>query len=206
MAVAAIVLSYLLGSIPFGLVIGRLFKGVDVRKYGSGKTGATNVLRTAGKFPALLVLFGDLGKGVGAVFLTRLLLPDNMGVAAGAALACMVGHNWPVFARFRGGRGVTTYFGGLLALSWLGAVTGGAATVATIALTRFVSLGSMVGALVTVGVVGYLASRADLARAPFVYTTAGTLMLIVLHRDNIVRLVSGTERKLGRRVNVAGEK
>ncbi|MBI4289176.1 MAG: glycerol-3-phosphate 1-O-acyltransferase PlsY [Chloroflexi bacterium] len=201
-AIAAIILSYLLGSIPVGLLVGRLFKGVDVRKYGSGKTGATNVMRTAGVLPGVLALLGDLGKAVGAVYLARLVSADNTLVAAGAALACVAGHNWPVFARFHGGRGVTTYFGGLLALTWPGAVIGGVAFVATVALTRYVSLGSLIGSLVSFGAVAYFIDRADPPLGPFIYSAVGTTLLWVLHRDNIVRLIRGKERKLGQRVEV----
>ena len=202
LVVLDLVLGYLLGSIPFGLIIGRLFKGVDVRKYGSGKTGATNVMRTAGVLPGILVLVGDLGKGWISVFLAKVISQGDERVVAGAALLCMIGHNWPVFARFRGGRGVTTYFGGLLALSWIGAAIGGLATVATIALTRYVSLGSLVGSLGSAGVMAYLVRHGNLPLAYFVYASIGVIMLVVLHRDNIKRLAAGRERKLGQRVEL----
>jgi len=197
-----IVLGYLIGSIPFGLIVGRLFKGVDVRKYGSGKTGATNVMRTAGVLPGILVLVGDLGKGAIAVILAKAILPENEPIAGAAALSCMSGHNWPVFARFRGGRGVTTYFGGLVALSWMGAIIGGVVTVAVIAFTRYVSLGSMVGSLVSAGVIAFLVVRGNVPMAFLIYAATGAVMLIVLHRDNIGRLASGKERKFGQRVEL----
>ena len=197
-----IVLGYLLGSIPSGLIIGRLFKGVDVRKYGSGKTGATNVMRTAGVLPGILVLVGDVGKGVIAVIIAKAILPTNGPIAAGAALACIIGHNWPVFARFRGGRGVTTYFGGLVALSWMGAVIGAVTTIAVIALSRYVSLGSLVGSLVGAGAVAYLVSRGDVPLEYLIYAATGAIMLLVLHRDNIKRLIARKERKLGQRVEL----
>lgn len=202
LVVLALVLGYLLGSIPFGLIIGRLFKGVDVRKYGSGKTGATNVMRTAGVLAGILVFVGDLGKGLISVFLAKAISQGDERVAAGAALVCIIGHNWPVFARFRGGRGVTTYLGGLVALSWIGGVIGGLAAIATIALTRYVSLGSLIGSLVSAGVIAYLVRHNDLHPAYFVYTSIGVIMLLVLHRDNIRRLATGRERKLGHRVEL----
>ena len=109
-------LAYLLGSVPFGLIAGRLVANVDVRDYGSGKIGMTNVLRTSGKTAAAVVLLLDMGKGVLAVFIARLFF-DSYGAEAAAALAVLFGHNWPVFIKFRGGRGTASGWGGLLILS-----------------------------------------------------------------------------------------
>ena len=103
-------IGYLLGAIPFGLILGKLFRGVDVREYGSGKTGMTNVMRTAGVLPALLSLALDMGKAVLAVVLARAFF-DSRGAEAAAAIAAVMGHNWPVFVGFRGGRGTAPGWG-----------------------------------------------------------------------------------------------
>src|SRR5262245_54592739 len=111
-----IALGYLLGSVPVGLVVGWIWLRRDIRDSGSGKTGTTNVLRTAGRFPAALVVIGDVSKGAIPALVGQFLW-DDTGVAAAGAAAAIVGHIWPVFAGFRGGRGVATAFGGILALA-----------------------------------------------------------------------------------------
>ncbi|MBI4297598.1 MAG: glycerol-3-phosphate 1-O-acyltransferase PlsY [Chloroflexi bacterium] len=193
--VGVIVLGYFLGSVSFGAVLGRL-KGVDVRRYGSGRTGVTNVLRTLGGKVAAAVFIGDLAKGVGAVLLARYLVGSDVA-QVGAGLAALAGHNWPVFLGFRGGRGVTTGLGGLLALSWPVALMGLGVWLAIIALTRYVSLGSVLGSVVVgAGLVGW--SLAGWAPIPYIAYGLGAAALIVFqHRDNISRLLAGTERKLG---------
>jgi glycerol-3-phosphate acyltransferase PlsY len=118
---ANIALGYLLGSVPFGLIVGYLFVGRDVRATGSGKTGTTNVLRTAGRAAAAIVMACDIAKGVIPGLVGRYIFDDD-GVAAAGAAAAIVGHVWPLFAGFRGGRGVATAFGGMLGLSPLLAI------------------------------------------------------------------------------------
>ena len=187
---------YLLGALPFGLMLGRLFKGVDVREYGSGKTGMTNVMRTAGVPAALLSLALDMGKAVLGVALARYFF-DSPGVDAAVAIAVLVGHNWSVFIGFRGGRGTAPGWAGLIILSpWAGLV----ATLVglpTVALSRYVSLGSILG---TLSGVLTLAILIALGRAPveyLAYVIIGAALVIGLHKDNIQRLISGQERKLG---------
>ena len=201
--VAVVIIGYLLGSIPFGLIVGRLSGKGDIREYGSGKTGATNVLRTAGRKAAVLVVTLDLGKGVVAVVLARLIVGDNYLVPPGAAaLAAMAGHIWPVFLKFRGGRGVATFFGGAAALSPVAAAFGGVVLLAGVGLTRFASVGSIAGAIGTCAILVPLTILSGYPVAYLVYALIGAVLVIVMHRDNIGRLVSGTERKIGEKVVV----
>ena len=205
---AAVVVGYLLGSIPSGTLIGKRVAKVDVRQYGSGKTGATNVLRTAGRKAAAMVIVLDILKGVLAVVFAGLIVSRDylvvgdfgLGVITAqclAALAAMAGHNWSVFLRFRGGRGVATFFGGLIALCPVVALFGGEVIIIGVGLSRFASLGSIAGA---VGAYTILVPLTILNGFPIeylVYALIGTVAIIVMHRDNIVRLISGRERKLG---------
>jgi glycerol-3-phosphate acyltransferase PlsY len=194
--VAVIFLGYLIGAIPFGLVVGKLTRGVDVREYGSGKMGATNVLRTLGAKVGVLVFAADLAKGAAAVLLSKAIL-DTHAAAVAAAITAIVGHNWPVYVRFWGGRGVTTALGGLSALAPLVAAGCLGIGVVIIAWSRYVSLGSMAGALSGAII---MASLVALDRQPvefLVYALIASCLIIFQHRDNIARLRSGTERRLG---------
>jgi len=196
--VAVVIVSYLIGSIPCGLIAGKL-RGVDVREYGSGKTGATNILRTVGVGAGVIVLACDLAKGVVAVLVARFVLHSPISEMV-AALMAIVGHNWPVYARFRGGRGVSTGLGGLLAMSPL--VTLGSAVVGVVAigLSRYVSLGSVLGAATALLL---MLSFTILRWEPWpylIYTLVAAPLIILQHRDNIARIWAGTERKLGQGV------
>lgn len=193
----AVVCGYVLGSIPVGLIVTRLAGGVDVRDYGSGKTGFTNSLRVLGFKRAAPVFAGDFAKGLAAVLLP-LLWTDEPWARAAAGLAAIVGHAWPVFAGFRGGRGVLAGSGALLGLQPLGAVVVVPVFILCVALTRYISLGSILSAasaaLVFVGL-------AALGETPWPYAAAavsGGALVIALHHDNIGRLLAGTERKLGK--------
>ncbi len=208
---AVVILGYLLGSIPFGLLIGRRSAKVDVRQYGSGKTGATNVLRTAGKKAAALVAIVDVSKGVMAVVFAGLIVRDDYLVVGGfglgilvaqvlAALAAILGHNFPVFLKFKGGRGVATFFGGLIALCPVAAIFGGGILLIGIGVTRYASIGSIAGVVGTYTVLVPLTIFSGFPIEYLVYTLLGTIIIIVMHRDNIVRLINGKERKLGKKV------
>lgn len=191
--------SYLLGAVPWGLLVGKALKRVDVREYGSGRIGMSNVLRTVGVRGAILVVAGDVGKGALPVLVARLLTNDAPLLEAAVALATLVGHNWSVFIRFHGGRGILTGLGTLFALApWagLGAIVTG---VGTIGLTRYVSLGSLVGMGTAVGVAIVLSSLEQIPMVYLLYAVAGGGLILFQHRDNVVRLVLGTERRLGQR-------
>ncbi len=209
--IGAIIAGYLVGSIPFGVIIGRIASRVDIRDYGSGKTGATNVLRTSGRRAALLVVILDILKGAAAVGLAGLIvrgyslvvggLTLNAVLAySGAALAAVAGHIWPVFLRFRGGRGVATFFGGLAALSLPVAAIGGIILFATMGLTRFASVGSMVGAASTFALLVPLTLLNGDSVEYLVYSIAGTALIVAMHKDNIWRLIAGKERRIGEKV------
>lgn len=205
--IAVVVIGYLLGSIPFGVLIGKSNARVDVRKYGSGKTGTTNVLRVAGKKAAALVVICDVAKGTLAVIFAGLLVGKSyllvgnlaLGLLAAqcvGALAAMAGHNWSLFLRFQGGRGVATFFGGLIALLPAVALFGGEIVILSASLTRFASLGSLAG---VVGAYAILIPLTIINGFPIeylFYALIGAIVIIVMHRDNIVRLMTGKERKL----------
>ena len=213
--VAVVIIGYLLGSIPFGVLIGRGGGGVDVRRHGSGKIGATNVLRAAGRTAAVAVVSLDLLKGVLAVLFAGLIVSRGYLVVGNfalgmlvaqvlAALAAMAGHNWSVFLKFRGGRGVATFFGGLIALCPVAAIFGGEILIIGAGLTRFASLGSIAGAVGTYAILVPLTIMNGFPIEYLAYALIGTIAIIFMHRDNIARLVSGKERKLGDKTEKVG--
>ncbi|HVB61203.1 MAG TPA: glycerol-3-phosphate 1-O-acyltransferase PlsY [Ktedonobacteraceae bacterium] len=209
------IIGYLWGSIASGYWMGKLLRGkdFDVRHYGSHKTGATNVRRTMGNGPALVVLLIDLSKGIGPALIAT-LVPFFFNTGWGptvAGLAALIGHCFPVFIGFRGGRGVSTGAGAILVISPFTFLLSLVATIGTIAISRFVSLGSIVGALtsITCGIVFYFVGQANpaffahVSFAQMVFLVAGPALVILLHYDNIGRLLSGKERKLGQKEAVA---
>ena len=210
---AAVILGYLLGSIPFGLLISRRSAKVDLRQHGSGKTGATNVLRTAGKKAAALVVTLDVSKGVLAVIFAGLIIRGDylvvgefgLGILVAqvlAASAAIIGHIFPVFLKFKGGRGVATFFGGLIALCPIVALFGGEALIIGAGLTKFASLGSIVGAVGTYAILVPLTVMHGFPIEYLAYALLGTIIIVVMHRDNIVRLIKGKERKLGQKTEM----
>ena len=192
---ACLVAAYLLGSISFAIVLVRVFRGVDVRHEGSGTAGATNVLRTSGKRLATLTMLLDIGKGALAVLLMQAVTYDPRWLGA-AACAAVLGHVFPVWFGFRGGKGVATAIGGFSVLCPLAVLAVVAVFVAVVAATRFVSLGSITAACLLPLAMRLLFHTPDpeVAAASVV-----TILLIVSHRANIRRLLEGTERRLGRR-------
>jgi len=190
-------IGYLLGSVPTGIIAGRLARGIDIRDYGSGKMGFTNALRTIGLRASLPVLVGDLAKGALTVVIAR-LLSDNAYVQAVGGLAAVVGHDWPVFAGFRGGRGVTTSFGVLLGMNPLVGLALIPVAIAIGWVTRYMSVMSISGAVLATGVLIGLAAAGVLPAAYAVYAGLVGALVIVLHRENIRRLLAGTEPKIGR--------
>ncbi|MFN3546385.1 MAG: glycerol-3-phosphate 1-O-acyltransferase PlsY [Mesorhizobium sp.] len=186
---AALVFGYLLGSIPFGLLLTRAAGLGDVRKIGSGNIGATNVLRTGNKKLAALTLLLDALKGTAAVLIAGQFGPDQALVAG---LGAFLGHLFPVWLDFKGGKGVATYLGVLLAVAWQGALVFAAAWLAVAFVTRYSSLAALVAALavpVALYVLGFV-QAAEL----FVLMS---LIVFVKHRANIGRLLSGTESRIG---------
>jgi len=200
--VLAAVIGYLLGAIPFGLMIGRVARGIDIREYGSHRTGATNALRTLGARAAALVFLLDVAKGVAAVLLARALFGGDPLVewaAAAAGFAAIIGHNWSAFIGFTGGRGVATSGGALGAMSpWSVAIVA-PIVVGVIWRSRYVSLGSITGGLLAPVVTAGLA-LVGLASVPaIVYALASGLLVTAAHGDNIGRLRAGTERRIGQK-------
>ena len=209
--VAVVIIGYLLGSIPVGVLIGKRTAGVDVRQHGSGRMGMTNVLRTAGKKAAVIAGGLDMLKGVLAVVFAGLIFGRSYLVVGDfalgmlvaqvlAALAAVVGHIWPVFLKFRGGRGVATFMGGLVVLCPSAALFGGGVMILGAGLTGYASLGSIAGVVGTYAILVPLIIMKGLPIEYIAYAFIGTVLIIVMHRDNIARLISGTERKLGERV------
>jgi glycerol-3-phosphate acyltransferase PlsY len=196
-----IVLAYLLGSIPFGYLIVRLGGRGDVRATGSGGTGATNVTRSAGRWAGLLTLALDALKGALAIALARSLLPDSFGsnwAIAAAGVAVLVGHCFPVWLKFRGGKGVATGLGVFLVLAPI--VVGIVAVIFLLIVwrTRYVSLGSITAAA-AVPLCIWILSRTGVTQAqsaPLITVALiGSALIIFMHRANIGRLLSGTESK-----------
>jgi len=204
--------SYLIGSLPFGYVAGRLLKGIDIRDHGSGSTGATNVLRTLGKGPGLTVLLMDVGKGVMAIALTRwaygqgawlsTLVPDGFLPEAWlpwmivfTGLTAILGHSKSIWLGFTGGKSVAISLGILLALAWPVALATLAVFGVVLAISRIVSLSSIAGA---VAVSGFMVIMAQ--PLPYLlFAIAGGLYVIWRHQANIQRLLAGTEPQLGQK-------
>ena len=188
-----LLLGYGLGSIPFGLILTRLAGLGDVRKIGSGNIGATNVLRTGHKGLAAATLLLDAAKGAAAVLLARAIWPDMAQLPPLAGLAAFLGHLFPVWLMFKGGKGMATLIGVVAALLWPVAIVVSVVWIAAFLLTRYSSVGSMAGA-VAAPVAAFLLGRIDLAML-----FAGlALLLLWKHRANIGRLFKGTEPKVGK--------
>ena len=189
--IACIVGGYLLGSIPFGVIITRLGGAGDVRQIGSGNIGATNVLRTGRRDLALLTLLGDGGKGVVAVLVARALWGESAAALAGAC--AFLGHLFPVWLGFKGGKGVATFFGMMIAAAWPVGLLAGATWIAVAFLLRMSSLAALTAvALTPIYALLLHAGRPVLALALF----AGVLVYI-RHHENIRRLLKGEEPKIG---------
>ncbi|HYA26491.1 MAG TPA: glycerol-3-phosphate 1-O-acyltransferase PlsY [Thermodesulfovibrionales bacterium] len=183
----------LLGSIPFGVVVARV-RGVDLKKVGSGNIGATNVLRTMGKTPALITLAGDVLKGAIPVLAAKYLL-DDLTFEGIVGLCAVLGHNFSLFLRFRGGKGVATSIGVLLVYSPLAAVVTILIWVAVIVITRYSSM----GALVSFGLLPLSLYLVDYTKEKMIVSFMITALLMIRHVDNIHRLIRGKEPKIGER-------
>jgi glycerol-3-phosphate acyltransferase PlsY len=190
---------YLLGSIPSGYLAGRWLAGLDIRREGSGSTGATNVLRVVGKGPALGVFLVDVLKGTAAVLLAKTVLdPFGVGVVL-AGLAALAGHIWPVWLGWKGGKAVATGLGMLLGLTWPVGLACFGIFLAVLSVSRIVSLSSVVAALaLPLLMLGWFANTGLGLRWPYLALALLTTVLVVWrHRSNIQRLLAGTEPRLG---------
>jgi len=201
--VALFVGAYLAGSIPFGVLIGRAWKGIDIRKYGSGNIGFSNALRLLGWKPAALVFLADAAKGAVPVCVGQALLRSWQAPRADLLLLLLgllpiLGHSFSVFLRFSGGRAVTTTLGVLLGLCWPAAAIGLGLWIVVVALTRYISLASIIAALSVPGYM-FLAHRSNEWK---IFWSAIALLVILRHLPNILRLLAGTETKLGQKVQV----
>lgn len=199
-----VLVGYLIGALPFGMLAGRLAGGVDLRQTGSRRTGATNTLRTLGWRWAAVVLLLDVAKGAAAVLLASWLYvagPPGSAewVQAAAGVAAVVGHNWSAFIGFRGGRGVATSGGGMLVLSPLTLLVVVPLVALVVWRTRFVSLGSLVAAVAAPVVTALLAVAGGVGWGAVAYAAACGLLIVISHGDNVSRLRAGTERRLGER-------
>jgi acyl phosphate:glycerol-3-phosphate acyltransferase len=190
------VLGYLCGAIPSGLWVGKATRGIDIRKYGSGKTGFTNSVRTLGKVPAIAVLVVDVVKGAVPVLVARVLF-DGAPIQAVAGIAAMAGHIWPIYVGFRGGRGVLVAFSATTAMMPLLGPLMIAIGLAIALPFGYISLASIVGSGVMAGIIVALALAGRVPAAYAVFGAAAATMIALLHRDNIQRLRAGTEPKFG---------
>jgi glycerol-3-phosphate acyltransferase PlsY len=192
---AALVGAYLVGAIPVGYLVGRFSGGTDIRRYGSGTIGATNVLRTLGRLPAALTLVGDIVKGAAVVALARAFVPDTVVAACG--VLAVVGNCWPVYLGFRGGKGVATALGVFLVLIPWATLPAALVWLVIVASFRYVSLGSILAAIcVPLGalLLGY-------PPASVVATLVVAGLIVARHHANVSRLLAGTEPRLGQRAS-----
>ncbi len=204
------IIAYLWGSLPSGYWMGKLLRGrdFDIRQHGSHKIGASNVQRTLGIVPGLIVLFLDLSKGIGPALLATFVPFFQQGAGWGppiAGLAALLGHCFPIFIGFKGGRGVLTAWGALLPISPLAFGVGGVITLSLIGILRYISLACLIGCLISIicGITFYLIGLANpsffgaVHLPQMLYMLIAPVLIIIFHADNIGRLLKGTERKFG---------
>jgi acyl phosphate:glycerol-3-phosphate acyltransferase len=196
----ALVGCYLLGAIPFGLMVGKITRGVDIRDFGSGNIGATNVLRTLGLGPALAVGILDTVKGTAAVVLCQQLKMEPWMVVTGGVLS-IVGHSFSVFLKFRGGKGVATSLGMIIGLNPMIAGIAFGLWLAIVAVTRIISVASIIAAI-SVPVMMFVWEKHVEYQA---IAVIAALLIVVKHRSNMKRLFAGTEARVGQRVKVDSE-
>jgi glycerol-3-phosphate acyltransferase PlsY len=194
LSIAAIVLSYLLGSISFSVLLAKAIRGIDIRQHGSGNAGATNTLRILGKGPAVAVLLLDVIKGIAAVWIGIWLSDGSPWIAAFSGIAAIAGHNWPLYFNFRGGKGIATAIGVLVSLAFLPALYAGIIAILSIVLTRYVSLGSLIFVALTPVFILILPGY---SMSIFWGSLIICLFAFWRHRTNIAKLAKGQENKLG---------
>ena len=193
--ILCLIVGYLFGSLNFAIIYSKLVKGEDIRNHGSGNAGTTNVLRTYGKGAAALVLTLDISKGVVAVIISRLIF-DSGVLDCCAALGAVLGHNFPLYYHFKGGKGVATSLAVLLALHWPTALIGLVTFIVVALITRYVSLSSILAAVAAV--IAAFIFHIGVDEFSIFCAIIGVLC-IVRHHSNIARLIKGTENKLGQK-------
>ncbi len=212
LALPLLLAGYLLGSLPSGYLAGRWLKGIDIRREGSGSTGATNVLRVVGKGPALAVFLIDVLKGAAAVLLAKAVLeplgqplgPDGWAIdswVVACGLAALAGHSWPVWLGWRGGKAVATALGMLLGLAWPVGLASFGVFLAVLSLSRIVSLSSVLAAVaLPLLMLGWFQGQGTGVRWPYLLLALLTSALVIWrHRSNLSRLLAGTEPRLGKK-------
>lgn len=189
----SLLIGYLLGSVSFSLLAGKLLRGIDIREHGSGNAGATNTMRVLGKGPGIAVLVLDALKGVAAVWIATGLSGGNPLFEVLAGICVIIGHNWPVFYGFRGGKGIATTVGVMATLAFVPTLIAGGIAIAVIAITRYVSLGSLL-------LTALLPLFIWIMHKPTEILALSLVLFVfawVRHRSNIVKLATGKENKLG---------
>ena len=189
--------SYLLGAVPFGLLFTRLFSNIDVRTIGSGNIGATNVLRAAGKKAAILTLFADILKGFFPVLIVNLLFHDDAATAL-SGIAAILGHNFPVYLKFKGGKGVATSFGVVLAVAPVTGLICVLVWMITAAVGKYSSLSALI-AFACYPLITFITSSLHNSRPFALLSLFAFGMIYYRHRENIKRLLQGTEPKIGKK-------
>jgi len=199
MKIALIILGcYLLGSIPFGYIAGKLFKKIDIRELGSGNIGATNVFRILGPSLASLVLIGDISKGIFSIYLAQYFNIDNLLILTIAGLAVICGHDWSLFLGFKGGKGIATTFGVIFALNPIISILAILVWVVVMIITRYASLSSIL-AVISIMIFTILFKQ------PYEYIIFSAIIIVLSifkHKENIKRLRSGNERKIGKKSKI----
>jgi acyl phosphate:glycerol-3-phosphate acyltransferase len=193
--IMAVLIGYVLGSISFSYLITKWKAGIDIREHGSGNAGATNTLRVLGKGPGIVVLLLDAVKGIIAIWVASMLWNGDQGQLAAAGLGAVVGHNWPIFFGFRGGKGVATTLGVMAVISFYPFLLSLIVTILVILISRYVSLGSLVF-FVLMPVIMFI--EGDLQSYIIMAIIIG-IIGFCRHVQNIKRLLKGTENKLGRK-------
>lgn len=206
--ILAATIGYLLGAIPFALIISKRMAGIDISRHGSGNIGGTNVLRVLGLKAGVIVIVLDLAKAVIPVMLAKFIIGDSVLRLGSlslnwqwgqvlAALMVMVGHNWSVYIKFRGGKGVAAYYGAWFAIWPVAALFGGLILIVTVLLSRYMSLGSILSSLGILCLFMVLTVMFEFPPVYLVYSLVAAALIVYQHRSNINRLQAGTEAKLG---------
>lgn len=199
MIIVLIIIScYLLGSIPFGYIVGKLFKKVDIRELGSGNIGTSNAFRILGPSLASLILIGDIGKGILSIYLVRYFNIDNLLILTIAGLVVICGHDWSLFLGFKGGKGIATTFGVVFALNPTISILAVTIWVIVLIITKYTSLSSIL-AMISILVFTILFKQ------PYEYIVFSAIIIVLSifkHKENIKRLKLGKERKIGEKIKI----